>query len=96
MSNEHVNQAFRGILGAICPPAEKPVAPCGVEVSDDQTSVLDPRPLEFVEGVCENEQWRTCSKCVAIANNDLCDRLPCRWHTRKDGRTGYWREEVRG
>jgi hypothetical protein len=91
MSNDHVDQAFRGILEAICPPAAKPVAPLTVEVADDQNTARDPRLLEFVATLCENP----CAKCVARANKELCDRLPCYWTERKDGRAGYFRE-VRG
>jgi hypothetical protein len=94
MSNEHVNQTVRGILDAICPPAAQPVAPCGVDVSDDQTSVLATRRLEFVEAVCVTGQC-PCWLCVAKADQELCERLPCRGSQRKDGRAGYFRE-VRG
>jgi hypothetical protein len=71
--------------------AAKPVAPLTVEVSDDQTSVLATRRLEFVEAFCVTGQCR-CLFCVANYDQELCDSLPCRWNTRKDGRNGYWRE----
>jgi hypothetical protein len=90
MSNEHVNAVIRSTLDAIFPPAEKQVAQCGVEVSDDQTSVLATRRLEFVEEV--SAEGRICGKCVANDDNDLCGSLPCSEHTRKDCRAGYWRE----
>jgi hypothetical protein len=92
MSNAHVNQAFRGILEAICKPAAQPVAQCGVEIADDQNTARDPRLLEFVATVCENN----CVKCVARGVEELCWRLPCYWTERNDGRAGYFREEVRG
>jgi hypothetical protein len=91
MSNAHVDQAFRGILEAICKPAAQPVAPLTVEVSDDQTSVLATRRLEFVEAVCVTGQC-PCWLCVAKADQELCERLPCRGSQRKDGRSGYFRE----
>jgi hypothetical protein len=60
-------------------------------VSDDQTSVLATRRLEFVEAVCENGQM-PCVACVAMDNDDLCEQLPCGELKRKDGRNGYFRE----
>jgi hypothetical protein len=90
MSNEHVNQAVRGILDAICPPAAQPVAPLTVEIADDQNTALETRRWEFVE-VSYRERIRPCVVCFAGNFPELCDRLPCRGHSRKDGRSGYWR-----
>jgi hypothetical protein len=65
-----------------------------VEVSEDQNTARDPRRLEFVAASRANG-WRTCVKCVACNNRELCYRLPCRWSQRADGRVGYF-QEVRG
>jgi hypothetical protein len=62
-------------------------------VAEDQNSALDTRRLEFVEA-SYMERTSPCVVCFALEDQELCDRLPCRRHSRKDGRTGYW--EVRG
>jgi hypothetical protein len=66
-----------------------------IDVAEDQNTARDPRRLEFVEAVCVNGQM-PCVACVAMDNDDLCERLPCGELKRKDGRNGYFREEVRG
>jgi hypothetical protein len=95
MSNGHVNQAFGGILNAICPPAAQPVEPLTVEVSEDQNTARQTLRLEFVEAAC-SDGLRPCLVCVGSDNQDLCERLPCYCGRRKDGRNGYFRKEVRG
>jgi hypothetical protein len=65
-----------------------------IEVAEDQNTARDPRRLEFVEAVVSNG-WRRCKVCVGSNDKELCFSLPCQGHSRKDGRTVYWRE-VRG
>jgi hypothetical protein len=62
-----------------------------IEVADDQNTARDPRRLEFVE-VSYMARTPPCVVCCASADQELCHRLPCRGHSRKDCRDGYWME----
>jgi hypothetical protein len=62
-----------------------------VDVADDQNSAWQTRRLKFVAADSE-VGWRTCVKCVAHNNRELCDRLPCNGRQRADGSVGYFQE----